>query len=334
MKRCMVCGGDCDKVGVNTYVCKFCGREYSDEDFITKTTVRKHCINTKLDAGADLFSKVVNGVLEIKCRGKNKSWCGSGYIISDNGYAVTNAHVAADEDGKPCERISVNVCGQSIQASVVALADDKAGGGSGIDLALIKLSSIPQGATVLKLADFNMVNTGERVFVLGNSLGDGTCITSGIVSDKNRVLNGKTLLMTDCAINGGNSGGPIFNVDAEVIGTICSARIKSDGSDTKGMNYAVPVNLVEEFISGRHRVSLTKGGFEMPPTYYCVCPKCGGTGIVGSAGNCLCRNCGHRWLKSANRQKVQAKAPCPRCHSWNTNVENGIFYCEDCGFEG
>lgn len=248
MKRCKVCGGMCSSTGNGQYVCEYCGQTFSESDFEVKTSNMKVQVDTKMDAGADLFDKVINGVLEINCTGKKSSWCGSGYIISPYGYAMTNAHVAADDDGQPCARMKVNVCGKTVSAKVVALADDKAGHGSGVDLALIQLDRLPLDAVVLQLGDFNNVHTGERVFVLGNSLGDGTCITSGIVSDRNRIVSGKTLLMTDCAINGGNSGGPIFNSDGLVIGTICSARVKSDGTDTKGMNYAVPVNIVNDFI--------------------------------------------------------------------------------------
>lgn len=248
MKKCKLCGGTCMSVGNGQYQCDCCGNVFAEDDFVPKTSSKKEFRNANIDLGADLFSRVINGVVEIECRGKKSAWCGSGYIISQYGYAMTNAHVAADDDGQPSANISVNICGKMIAAKVVALADDKAGHGNGVDLAIIKLNSMPQGAVVLQLADFSDVHTGERVFVLGNSLGDGTCITSGIVSDRSRVLEGKTLLMTDCAINGGNSGGPIFNADGKVIGTICSARINKDGTDTKGMNYAVPINIVEAFI--------------------------------------------------------------------------------------
>lgn len=247
MKKCKICGGACTLVG-GIYQCDCCGATFSEDDFASRPHFEKGVVQTNRDVGADLFDRVRNGVLEINCQGKNTAWCGSGYLVSPRGYAITNAHVAADQDGQPCKNISVNLCGKQIAAKVVALADDQAGRGSGADLAIIRLATLPNEAVVLSLADFNQVHTGERVFVLGNSLGDGTCITSGIVSDRSRKINGKMLLMTDCAINGGNSGGPIFNAEGKVIGTICSSRIQNDGKDTEGMNYAVPIDIVEAFI--------------------------------------------------------------------------------------
>jgi len=68
------------------------------------------------------------------------------------------------------------------------------------------------------------------------------------VSDKRRQLSGHTLMMTDCAINGGNSGGPIFNSSGIAIGVIVSSRINRDGSATEGMNYAIPADIVLDFI--------------------------------------------------------------------------------------
>lgn len=246
--KCIHCGGSCAEIGNGKYECDFCGATFSKEELVP--AVKKQSIpETKnTDSGVDVFDKNINGILEIMAAGKGGSWAGSGYIVSENGFAITNAHVAADEDGQPCRKMVVRVCKQEIPATVVALADDKAGRGSGVDLAIIKLAKMPTEAIALSFETFSNVHSGEKVFVIGNSLGDGTCITSGIVSDKRRVLDGKELLMTDCAINGGNSGGPIFNEKGLVIGTICSSRIKADGSDTKGMNYAVPCDIVQQFI--------------------------------------------------------------------------------------
>lgn len=245
--KCISCGGSCHELANGKYECDFCGAVFGGESVAPAAAARsvpqKHG-----DSGVNVFDKNINGVLEIMAAGKKGAWAGSGYIVSAHGFAITNAHVAADEDGQPCRKMAVRVCGQEIPATVVALADDKAGRGKGVDLALIRLANMPAGAAVLSFERFSNVRNGERVFVIGNSLGDGSCITSGIVSDRRRSVDGRELLMTDCAINGGNSGGPIFNEKGLVIGTICSSRIQQDGSAAKGMNYAVPVDIVQQFI--------------------------------------------------------------------------------------
>lgn len=79
--------------------------------------------------------------------------------------------------------------------------------------------------------------------MIGNSLGGGTCITSGIVSDRRRTLEGKARLMTDCAVNRGNSGGPVFNEAGEVVGTIVAVTTAAEG-----MNYAIPADVVLAYI--------------------------------------------------------------------------------------
>lgn len=244
--KCIHCGGTCNEIGNGRYECLFCGATF-DWDEITPQSV-KQSASTKSGGGADVFEKNEGGILEISCAGKRGAWSGSGYLISLGGYAVTNAHVAADDDGSPCGRISVRLCGNDIPANVVALADDKAGRGNGVDLAIIKLVRIPAGAVALSFADSDRLRNGEPVYVIGNSLGQGTCITSGIVSDKARNINGRTFIMTDCAVNGGNSGGPIFNGEGHVIGTITMQGRSGDGADAEGMNYAIPANVVKLFI--------------------------------------------------------------------------------------
>ena len=117
-------------------------------------------------------------------------------------------------------------------------------------LALVLLERGPQNAFVLDFEDFKNVKTGEEVFVIGNSLDDGSCITRGIVSDRLRGIardESKKYLMTDCAINPGNSGGPIFNRKGNVIGVMVASRLK-DGADAKGMNYAIPADVTQAFI--------------------------------------------------------------------------------------
>ena len=246
--KCKQCGGPCRDLGNGKIECEYCGSVFSNED-LASTSIKTV---KQVNSGTDVFDKNINGVLEIRCSGLKSRWSGSGYIISKSGYAITNAHVAAEDSGEPCKDIIVSVSGQSVPATVVALADDKAGSGRGIDLAIIKLSSMPRLAAALSFASSDAKN-GETVFAIGNSLGEGTCITRGIVSDKLRDVNGKKFIMTDCAVNGGNSGGPLFNAQGLVIGTITLQGRTHNGADAEGMNYAIPAETVKRFIEETSR---------------------------------------------------------------------------------
>lgn len=245
MVKCKNCGGICNSIGGGKYQCDCCGYTFSADEIASVKPVSNRQVQL---SGADIYEKNINGILEISCRGQNCAWSGSGYLVSNTGYAITNVHVAANSDGTPCRDINVKVCGVNVPASVVALADNMAGLGSGIDLAIIRLQKLPYGVKRLDLENFDNIRNGECVYVIGNSLGEGTCITRGIVSDKCRTVNGKQMLMTDCAVNGGNSGGPIFNDKGKVIGTITWQGRARDGGDAEGMNYAIPSNVVMDFL--------------------------------------------------------------------------------------
>ena len=237
MVQCKVCGGNC-KERKGEYVCIFCGASYPANEVESKSSV-----SAKESSGADIFEQNINGILEIRWYDQRYTHSGSGFLISSDGYCITNTHVVTQEDGRSVGTVSVKLKGEEVKATVIALGDDKHGLGSGDDLALIKLSRIPSGVKVLEFEDFSNVRIGEKVFVIGNSLGYGTCITSGIVSDKERMVNGHMLLMTDCAVNGGNSGGPIFNEKGKVIGAIVSGIDRAEG-----MNFAIPSKTITQFI--------------------------------------------------------------------------------------
>ncbi len=245
MAKCLNCGGTCAAIGGGRFRCDSCMAEFDESDFIaTKSAAQPVNSSAETDSGADVFETNINGVLEIRWSDSQYVHSGSGFLISDSGYAITNTHVVTAESGASCGTVTVKLAGEEVKASVVALGDSKHGSGNGVDLALIKLNRTPARAKVLNFADFNKVRNGEKVFVIGNSLGYGTCITSGIVSDKLRKVNGKNLLMTDCAVNGGNSGGPIFNGSGEIIGAIVSGI-----TGAEGMNFAIPINQVKDFIA-------------------------------------------------------------------------------------
>ena len=244
---CKNCGGELKTDGSN-YKCISCGATYPTLEAARPTPRRSITPTpkqelTQKDHGADIFEENVRGVLEITWSDGVYVHNGSGLLVTEEGYAVTNTHVVTHEDGRSCEQVTVKLCGEQISATVECLGDMKHGDGNGIDLAVIKLERVPRNAHVLGFGNFDAVRNGERIYVIGNSLGHGTCITSGIVSDRLRHIDGCNLMMTDCAINGGNSGGPVFNEKGQVIGVVVA------GIDhAEGMNFAIPSNDVCQFM--------------------------------------------------------------------------------------
>lgn len=240
--RCEMCGGTCIELGNGRYQCECCGNVF--EDVAARQTASGASVKAvSSDSGADIYEKNIGGILEITWKGGNTLYSGSDFLVTRDGYCVTNTHVVTFENGKSCGTVTAKIKGETFSASVVALGDRQHGEGSGVDLALIKLSRVPVDARVLEFENFNNVRIGESVFVIGNSLGYGTCITSGIVSDKERIVNGKRLLMTDCAVNGGNSGGPIFNQKGRVIGAVVLSYTQAEG-----MHCAIPSDTVVAFL--------------------------------------------------------------------------------------
>lgn len=243
MSRCPTCGGELITFGSSHRYCTFCGNSYGADAASSQAQPVSNAQKKSFDTGANVFESNINSVLEIQWTDGRYTHSGSGFVISPDGYAITNTHVVTAESGASCGTVNVHFGGQTAKADVLQLGDSEHGLGRGIDLALIKIKGTGNLKTT-RFADFDQVRIGEQVFVIGNSLGHGTCITSGIVSDKRRDVDGKPLLMTDCAINGGNSGGPMFNAAGEVIAVIVSGI-----TGAEGMNFAIPVDDVMDFIN-------------------------------------------------------------------------------------
>jgi len=290
LNQCKTCGGELVLIG-DTYYCQYCENAYKaqntqDTDGKTKMSAEKSTTKLSENSGVDVFEDNINGVIEITWSDERYQHSGSGYIISPDGYAITNTHVVTHENGESCNRVNVRVKNTETTANVITLGDSRHGLGNGIDLAIIKLNSLPSGVKVMKFADFSKVKNGERVYVIGNSLGYGTCITSGIVSDRLREVDGNMLLMTDCAVNGGNSGGPMFNEKGEVIGTIVSGIDRAEG-----MNFAIPCNDVIDFIQKNTRaVKIKKYSASSVP-----CPRCKSTSTDVENGIHYCYSCDYEW---------------------------------------
>jgi len=156
---------------------------------------------------------------------------GSGFVISDDGYILTNNHVIEDAD-KIIVRLSDR---REIEAELIG-RDERS------DLALLKIKA--KELPVVKLGDSKALKPGEWVLAIGSPFGFDYSVTAGIVSAKGRSLpreNYVPFIQTDVAINPGNSGGPLFNLDGEVVGI--NSQIYSRTGGYMGVSFAIPINI-------------------------------------------------------------------------------------------
>ncbi|MDQ6988555.1 MAG: trypsin-like peptidase domain-containing protein, partial [Mariprofundaceae bacterium] len=158
---------------------------------------------------------------------------GTGFILSKQGYIVTNNHVVKDAD----EIVVTNSEGVEFEAELIG-TDPK------LDLALLKIQS--KQLRPVTLGNSDKMRVGDWVVAIGNPFGLEQTVTAGIVSAKGRVIGSgpyDDFIQTDAAINPGNSGGPLFNVRGEVIG-IKTAIISQSGGNN-GIGFAIPINLAK-----------------------------------------------------------------------------------------
>jgi serine protease Do len=159
---------------------------------------------------------------------------GSGFIISADGYILTNNHVVAGAD----EIVAKLSDGREFKG-VIKGSDEK------LDLALVKIESAEQLPAVV-LGDSDGLKVGEWVMAIGNPFGLAQTVTAGIVSAKGRVIGSgpyDDFIQTDASINPGNSGGPLFNAGGEVVGI--NTAIIAGG---QGIGFAIPVNMAKSII--------------------------------------------------------------------------------------
>lgn len=250
--KCPMCGyPDCRSIGGGQYVCDCCGQTFSETTtqqsaYIPSSRRREtsssNTSNTSapaMNAGERVYDACIGGTVAIECRDIGSA--GSGFLISRSGEIITNAHVILDDNGNAARNIVCYVGGGSSPARVV-----KVGNVHDMDIAMLQLSSMPMNAKPLNLGNSDTLKNGQSVFHIGNSLGEGLCITSGIISDKDRIIDGVHRIMTDVAINPGNSGGPLINTDCDVVGVCVSAR-----KGAVGMKFSIPINDALRFVGKR-----------------------------------------------------------------------------------
>ena len=175
---------------------------------------------------------------------------GSGFIIDPSGYIVTNNHVIEDSD-----QITVSLQdGTQMPAKVV-------GRDAKTDIALLKVT--PRKALpATHFGDSDKARIGDWVIAIGDPFGIGSTVTAGIVSARNRNINAgpyDDFIQTDAPINRGNSGGPLFDVDGNVIGI--NSQIYTPSGGSVGIGFAIPANLAREVVNQLRQFGIARRGW-------------------------------------------------------------------------
>ena len=174
---------------------------------------------------------------------------GSGFVISEDGYIVTNNHVIEGADEISIEFFS----GKTLDAKLIG-TDPKT------DIALLKVES-DAPLPFVNFGDSNVMRVGDWVMAMGNPLGQGFSVSAGIVSARNRELSGTydDFIQTDAAINRGNSGGPLFNMDGQVIGV--NTAILSPNGGSIGIGFSMASNVVSKVVQQLKDFGETRRGW-------------------------------------------------------------------------
>ena len=212
---------------------------------------------------AEVYAANVNSTVGITTSITTNFWgfqttsaaSGSGFIITTNGYILTNYHVIEDSDS-----ITVSMYdGTTYDAALVGYDESN-------DIAVLKIDA--ENLTPVVLGDSDAMNVGDSVVAIGNPLGELTfSLTSGAISamDREITLSGgitMDLMQTDCAINSGNSGGALFNMYGEVIG-VTNAKYSSSSSSEASIDnigFAIPINSVKSIVQ-----SIIENGYIAKP---------------------------------------------------------------------
>lgn len=199
---------------------------------------------------AAVAASVADSVVTIEAKSDESGAQGSGVVVDGRGYVVTNNHVISEAAASP-SKFKLTVVfndGKEVPANLVG-RDPKT------DLAVLKVDNV-DNLTVAKFGDSSKLRVGEEVVAVGAPLGLRSTVTHGIISALNRPvpLSGEgsdtdtviDAVQTDASINHGNSGGPLINMNSEVIGINTAGKSLSDSAS--GLGFAIPVNEVKETV--------------------------------------------------------------------------------------
>lgn len=262
MFRCPSCGSENPQTSGKDYCeCGFCGNKYPAAEvkprpnpYLQAKPKEEAPLKGKTLDGKAIFDFAVKNTVEVHASYGVKGSCGTGFFFAQGGYILTNAHVVFEhvyESNLPPRRavsISVNYKGMPRQAAELIAYD------TSNDMAILQTSlACSKIASIAK----KMPDTGEEIFAVGNSAGEGMCILQGIVADQLRTVQKKPFMMISANIVGGNSGGPIFNKLGEVVGIVTLGSTKA-----VAMNYGIPVTRIESFLletEGKLKMKFRRG---------------------------------------------------------------------------
>ena len=181
-------------------------------------------------------------------RPRQSAALGSGFVISSDGFIVTNNHVIENADEIMIEFFS----GERLPATLI-------GTDVATDIAVLKVDA--EGLDFVPFGDSEVARVGDWVLAVGNPLGQGFSVSAGIISARGRALQGNydDFIQTDAAINRGNSGGPLFNMDGEVIGV--NTAILSPNGGSIGIGFAMSSRVVERVVFQLREFGETRRGW-------------------------------------------------------------------------
>ena len=197
----------------------------------------------------DFFKDFMNPDGKGPQREQHGTALGSGFVISQDGYIVTNNHVIDGADSITIEFMS----GKEFSAKVV-------GTDPNTDIALLKVDT-DEPLPFVPFGNSDEMRVGDWVMAMGNPLGQGFSVSAGIVSARGRALSGSydDYIQTDAAINRGNSGGPLFNMDGEVIGV--NTAILSPNGGSIGIGFAMSSAVVKNVVDQLQEFGETRRGW-------------------------------------------------------------------------
>ena len=206
--------------------------------------------NTSLqDTLVQLYEQVIPGVVAIRVLNPNEGSLGSGFVFDKKGYIVTNYHVVENETDLEVAFSS----GDKYRGEVIGVDQDS-------DLAVIRVNIPEKELHPLRLGNSSQTKVGQVVVAIGNPFGLEGTMTIGIVSGKGRTLRSQRVgaggsaftsgdvIQTDAAVNPGNSGGPLINLDGEVIGVNESILTSGYDQSSSGVAFAISINTVKRII--------------------------------------------------------------------------------------